>query len=228
MCIYLSLLLFYQFLGVFTFHDSAKSRFVHSLWLSSFLPMFRCSIWSEQCQALVIFSRLACLPLLSTGSCRAKISFCFTRVYKLRIFLVSVDSETVRPPTQKEPRQGQNQVRRQGQNQLRRQGQNWVHRQGQNQVCRQGQSANSTPQWGSSHTVLTPLTQHWHHSHAVLTPLSRCNDAAPAPGWRPSDAAMPPLPRHADASLTFIQPVNVYTARNGVCNGGVKNALRAW
>ena len=43
MCIYLSLLLFYQFLGVFTFHDSAKSRCVHSLWLSSFLPMFRCS-----------------------------------------------------------------------------------------------------------------------------------------------------------------------------------------
>ena len=100
---------------LYSYKTESLSRYVHLLEPSSFLPilrcfhisrqcevqvflpMFRCSTWSEHCQALVIFSRLACPPLLSTGSRRANISFCFTRVYKLTMFLVSVDSETTNP-----------------------------------------------------------------------------------------------------------------------------------
>ena len=80
MCIYFSLLLLYQFLGVLTFHDSASLRGKPN--------------GSEQCQALIIFSLLACPLLLATGSRRSIFSFCFRLVYKPTIFLDTVDRDT--------------------------------------------------------------------------------------------------------------------------------------
>ena len=130
MCIYLSLLLLYQFLGVFTTESS--SRYVHLLEPSSSLPILRCFHVSRQCKVSAVdvsnvrhlsYTRDSharhCSPGLSTG---------------MSSFL-----STVTPATQKVPRQGQNRVRRQGQNRVRRQGQNRVRRQGQNRVRRQGQ-----------------------------------------------------------------------------------------
>ena len=177
--LYFSLLLLYQFLGVFTFQDGARSAQLK--WAMS------------GTRHILAFRMSGRLALLSTDSHCAKFSVCFTLVYKLTMFLVSADSDTTNPkststrplprrcdvpPSQCSGRNDASPVQ-----------------------CWHPSHAAMT-QLTLPRSADTPFMQQWHCSSATLMPLSRCNDAATVQCWRVSHAAMTQLPRSADMPLT--------------------------
>ena len=143
-------------------------------------------MWAMSGTCHILASRMAATALhwFMTTSSRAKISFCFTRVYMLTMFLVSVDSDTTNPKSTLTRTKPSASTRTKPSASTR------------TKYCFH---AAVRPLPCSAHA---PLTQQWRRSRAVLTPLLRSNDDAHALRWRPCHAAMTQLQRSADAPFT--------------------------
>ena len=176
MCIYFGLLLSYQLVSIFTFHYTARSALLK--WAMS-----------GTCHILASSMSATALHKFSGGSHSSKFSFCFRRVYKLTMFLNSVNSDTTNQEST-----------------LTRTKQSTSTRiLTKCQFCAAvtplprsdfAPQAMLTPLSRSSYVTVTPLTQ-WRPFHAPPTQLWRPSHAAKLPPWRRSLSV-------ADAPLSIV------------------------
>ena len=197
MCIYLTLLLFYQFLGVFTFHNSARSA--QLMWATS----GTCHILASHMPATALhrFVSRKNFILLYAGSQANNVPrFCRQWHHQPNKYLDKDKTECVDKDKVLIPRSGEA-APTPCSRPSRRNDATPV-------LCSRPSHAALTPLPRRAHASFTPLprradaplTPQWRRSRAALTPIARRNDATPVPCWHCNGAAPAPCWRRSRAS----------------------------